>query len=67
MSANLRYVNSWGVYDIADCCNGALWLSAQGLADRKRLFIAGGSAGGYATLACLAFHPDVFAAGAVLH
>lgn len=53
-----------GVYDVADCTAGALWLCTQGLADRQRLFIAGDSSGGYTTLASLAFHPDVFAAGA---
>ena len=56
-----------GIYDLADCTAGALWLSSQGLADRKRLFIAGDSSGGYTTLGCLAFFPEVFAAGAVLH
>lgn len=55
-----------GVYDVADCTAGALWLCTQGLADRQRLFIAGDSSGGYTTLASLAFHPDVFAAGAAL-
>jgi hypothetical protein len=37
--------------------------STQGLADGERLAIRGGSAGGYTTLAALAFH-DVFKAGA---
>jgi dipeptidyl aminopeptidase/acylaminoacyl peptidase len=53
----------WGVVDVDDCCNGALFLAEQGLVDRDRLIIRGGSAGGYTTLASLAFS-DVFKAGA---
>ncbi|HYW54976.1 MAG TPA: S9 family peptidase [Dongiaceae bacterium] len=39
------------------------WLVAQGIADPKRVAIMGGSYGGYATLAALAFAPDAFACG----
>ncbi len=53
---------SWGVVDVDDCTNAALWLAEQGLADRDRLAIRGGSAGGYTTLAALCFK-DVFSAG----
>ncbi|MCH9671095.1 MAG: S9 family peptidase [Gammaproteobacteria bacterium] len=53
----------WGVYDVDDCVHGALALADRGLADRNRLAIRGGSAGGYTALAALTFH-DVFAAGA---
>jgi len=53
----------WGVVDVQDCVAGARWLVEQGLADADRLAIRGGSAGGYTTLAALAFH-DVFKAGA---
>ena len=59
-----RLKGNWGIVDVADCCNGALHLAKQGLADRNRLAIRGRSAGGYTTLACLAFRPDVFKAGA---
>ena len=52
----------WGVVDVDDCTNAALWLADQGLADRDRLAIRGGSAGGFTTLAALCFK-DVFAAG----
>ena len=34
------------------------------MADPRRLIIRGGSAGGYTALAALAFHPDMFHAGA---
>jgi dipeptidyl aminopeptidase/acylaminoacyl peptidase len=54
---------TWGVVDSEDCVNAALYLSQQGEADRERLAIRGGSAGGYATLCALTFH-DAFAAGA---
>jgi dipeptidyl aminopeptidase/acylaminoacyl peptidase len=53
---------SWGVVDVDDCTNAALWLAEQGLADRARLAIRGGSAGGFTTLAALCFKDD-FGAG----
>jgi len=54
---------TWGVVDNEDCVNAALHLARGGEADRERLAIRGGSAGGYATLCALTFH-DAFAAGA---
>jgi dipeptidyl aminopeptidase/acylaminoacyl peptidase len=53
----------WGVIDVEDCVAGAQYLADQGLVDRERLVIRGGSAGGLTTLCALAFH-DVFKAGA---
>jgi dipeptidyl aminopeptidase/acylaminoacyl peptidase len=53
----------WGVVDVEDCVAGARYLADQGLVDRARLVIRGGSAGGLTTLCALAFH-DVFQAGA---
>jgi dipeptidyl aminopeptidase/acylaminoacyl peptidase len=53
----------WGVIDVEDCVAGAQHLADQGLVDRERLVIRGGSAGGLTTLCALAFH-DVFKAGA---
>jgi poly(3-hydroxybutyrate) depolymerase len=41
--------------DVDDCSNAATHLAEQKLADPKKLCITGGSAGGYTTLACLAF------------
>lgn len=58
-----RLNGNWGIVDVDDCCNAALYLVEQGLADPDRLAIRGGSAGGYTTLACLAFR-DLFHAGA---
>jgi len=58
-----RLNRNWGIVDVDDCCNAALYLVEQRLADPNRLAIRGGSAGGFTTLACLAFK-DVFKAGA---
>ena len=58
-----RLRGNWGVVDVDDCTNAALHLVRRGLADEKRLAIAGGSAGGYTTLCALTFR-DVFSAGA---
>ncbi|MFO7279740.1 MAG: S9 family peptidase [Thermoanaerobacterales bacterium] len=54
---------AWGVVDVDDCEAAARWLAEQGRVDPDRLCIRGGSAGGYTTLAALAFR-DTFAAGA---
>ena len=54
---------SWGVVDVDDCVNGADYLARQGRVDAKRVVISGGSAGGYTTLAALAFR-DFFQGGA---
>ncbi|MEZ3164258.1 prolyl oligopeptidase family serine peptidase [Halorubrum sp. RMP-47] len=53
----------WGVRDVLDCVNAARYAAAEGFADPDRLAISGGSAGGFAVLAALAFH-DTFDAGA---
>ncbi|KAJ1912486.1 Esterase lipase thioesterase active site [Coemansia sp. RSA 2337] len=62
-----RLYPQFGVVDVEDCCAAALHLSATGIVDRHRLSIMGGSAGGFTTLACLAFRPEVFAVGASLY
>ena len=58
-----RLNGSWGVVDVDDCVNAARHLVARGLADPRRVAIAGGSAGGYTTLAALTMR-DYFRAGA---
>ncbi len=58
-----RLRHSWGIVDVADVTNAAVYLAKQGKVDQRRLIIRGGSAGGYTTLACLAFR-DVFCCGA---
>ena len=47
----------WGVVDVADAMNGALALAASGEADRARLGIRGGSAGGWTALAAVTSGP----------
>ncbi len=58
-----RLKGQWGIVDVDDCVNAALYLAKNRRADPERLIIHGGSAGGYTTLAALAFR-DVFKAGA---
>jgi dienelactone hydrolase len=53
----------WGDLMQDDLTWGVKYLVAKGIADPKRVGILGGSYGGYATLAGLAFTPDVYAAG----
>ena len=53
----------WGIVDVEDAVAATRYAVDKGLADPNRLLIRGGSAGGFTTLAALAFR-DVFAAGA---
>ena len=53
----------WGIVDVEDCVAAAEFASSQGWVDPQRRAIRGGSAGGYTTLAALAF-TDAFQAGA---
>ncbi|KAG2178747.1 hypothetical protein INT43_001593 [Umbelopsis isabellina] len=61
-----RLHKNWGIVDVDDCCDAALYLAEKGYVDREKLTIKGGSAGGYTTLASLTFRPDVFKAGCSL-
>jgi dipeptidyl aminopeptidase/acylaminoacyl peptidase len=63
-----RFLNAgnkqWGTGSMQhDITDGVHYLIGEGIADPKRIGIAGGSYGGYATLAGLAFTPDLYAAG----
>ena len=53
----------WGKTMQDDITDGVNWLVEKGIADPDRVAIYGGSYGGYATLAGLAFTPDVYACG----
>lgn len=53
----------WGGKMTDDMVDAAEWLIGQKIADAKRFGIYGGSYGGYATLAALAFRPGVYACG----
>jgi len=52
----------WGDKMQDDITWGVKYLVAKGIADPKRVGIMGGSYGGYATLAGVAFTPDLYAA-----
>jgi dienelactone hydrolase len=52
----------WGRKMQDDLTWGVKYLVAEGIADPKRVGIMGGSYGGYATLAGVAFTPDLYAA-----
>jgi dipeptidyl aminopeptidase/acylaminoacyl peptidase len=53
----------WGRTMQDDVSDGVAWLVREGVADPKRLAIYGGSYGGYATLAGVAFTPHLYACG----
>ncbi len=53
----------WGLAIQDDITDGVQWLIDQGIADPERIGIYGGSFGGYATLAGVAFTPDLYACG----
>lgn len=52
----------WGLAMQDDITDGVRWLIEQGIADPGRIGIYGGSYGGYATLAGVAFTPELYAA-----
>ena len=53
----------WGLAMQDDIADGARWAIAQGIADPKRICIAGASYGGYATLMGLARDADLYRCG----
>jgi dipeptidyl aminopeptidase/acylaminoacyl peptidase len=53
----------WGLKMQDDVTDGANWLIDQGIADKDKVAIYGGSYGGYATLAGLVVTPELYAAG----
>jgi dipeptidyl aminopeptidase/acylaminoacyl peptidase len=61
-----RLNGNWGLVDVADAIAAVDYLVANKRVDAARVAIRGGSAGGFTTLAALAFH-DRFKAGANLY
>ncbi|MGI5459374.1 prolyl oligopeptidase family serine peptidase [Streptomyces sp. CA-249302] len=61
-----RLREQWGVVDVEDCAAVALALADEGTADRDRLAIRGGSAGGWTTAASLT-STDVYACGTIIY
>jgi dipeptidyl aminopeptidase/acylaminoacyl peptidase len=62
-----RFLNAgnrqWGLAMQDDLLDAVAWAEKEGVTTRRQVAIMGGSYGGYATLAALAFTPDVFACG----
>jgi dipeptidyl aminopeptidase/acylaminoacyl peptidase len=57
----------WGGKAIQDLVDGKNWVVARGIGDSERVAIAGGSYGGYAVLAAMAFHPGEFTCGIAIN
>ena len=57
---------SWGLYDVEDSASGASHLARQGLVDRSKLIIMGGSAGGFTVYQSLIDKPGFYKAGVCL-
>ena len=53
----------WGGKMQDDLTDGVNWLIEEGIADKNRIAIYGASYGGYATLAGLAYTPDLYTCG----
>ncbi len=58
--------NEWGQKMQDDLTWGVKYLVSEGIADPKRVGIMGGSYGGYATLAGVAFTPEVYSAAVAI-
>ncbi|MFF0225363.1 prolyl oligopeptidase family serine peptidase [Streptomyces sp. NPDC004629] len=61
-----RLREQWGVVDVEDCAAVALALADEGTADRGRLAIRGGSAGGWTSAASLT-NTDIYACGTIVY
>ncbi|CAM5354631.1 LpqB family beta-propeller domain-containing protein [Streptomyces griseorubiginosus] len=61
-----RLREQWGVVDVEDCAAVALALADEGTADRDRLAVRGGSAGGWTAAASLT-STDVYACGTIVY
>ncbi|WP_324788047.1 prolyl oligopeptidase family serine peptidase [Streptomyces sp. H51] len=61
-----RLREQWGVVDVEDCTAVALALADEGTADRARLAVRGGSAGGWTAAASLT-STDVYACGTIIY
>ncbi|MBH5337725.1 S9 family peptidase [Streptomyces pactum] len=61
-----RLRGNWGVVDVEDCASVATALAEEGTADRARLAIRGGSAGGWTAAASLA-STTVYACGTIIY
>jgi dipeptidyl aminopeptidase/acylaminoacyl peptidase len=58
---------NWGIYDVEDVVSGARYLIETKQVARKKVFIMGGSAGGFTMLKAMEDHPGFFRAGIDLY
>lgn len=63
----LKLRRNWGKVDVEDAVDCANAIAELGLADRKRMAIMGGSAGGFTTINALVRYPGVFKLGINLY
>eukprot|EP01080_Neovahlkampfia_damariscottae_P006939 gene6939-11102_t len=61
-----RLRGNWGIVDVEDCVSAVKYCIKEKGVDSEKVCIDGGSAGGFSTLACLAF-TNVFKAGCSLY
>lgn len=55
-----------GGVDTLDCVAGAKYLVENNLADKNKIAVTGRSHGGYLTMCCLTFYPDLFCGGSAV-
>jgi dipeptidyl aminopeptidase/acylaminoacyl peptidase len=58
---------NWGIYDVEDAVSGAQYLVEEGKADKEKIVVLGGSAGGFTVLKALEDYPGFFKAGVCLY
>lgn len=59
----IKSFKQWGKTMQDDITDGVEWLISEGIADKDKIAIYGGSYGGYATLAGVTFTPDLYSCG----
>jgi dipeptidyl aminopeptidase/acylaminoacyl peptidase len=62
-----RLTRNWGMVDVDDVITVALGMAAEGLADRRRLAIRGGSAGGWTAARAAGIAPGLFRAASIYY
>ncbi|HCK65730.1 MAG TPA: hypothetical protein DHW49_05655 [Anaerolineae bacterium] len=55
-----------GGVDTNDCAAGVKYLIENNLADKNKIAVTGRSHGGFLTMCCLTFYPDLFAGGSAV-
>jgi dipeptidyl aminopeptidase/acylaminoacyl peptidase len=55
-----------GGVDAQDCAKGATYLIENGLANKNKIAVTGRSHGGFLTMCCLTFYPNLFCGGSAV-